>query len=1052
MNSLVLLIFGFIPFTHAEPPAHRLYDGITSFVNNPDGKSFKIELDVRDINFRMEGPSELLVKVYSPDGKPAVREIVSDDGVIDRSSDVYGAGWDHEAWYYATVYSRGLRPLIRWSAFSMPSRLENMPKRSFSWEVEGGQKGVYRILLVGNPDLYTTLNLNPPLKYGLAGSPEWMHGHHDLFKRSFVYVPKTTSHMNVHFLQFDEPGSRTFVLKAPDGTDLASGSGANGLVQTVVEGAGKYTDQVLTLEVSDGPGDYLLNVTHQLENDFKPVRAKFQAVTGVLAPDEATARAVRGGAIYHDEKVFWQMNQVRLYDWLKEVKDEEFEYPAELDKSDGFISVGSHNSPTPKSADRIMHAWPAHKNPKALNAAIKDMLFGLRLIGHGDHVAIGPNRNLAYEMGCYTFFWYRPAWRIIHQSNAPQEVKDILRDFTILCGDRLAFCRTVACGNGNAFGSLMAGVRYCAEAAQDPMLTKTFDTIWERFVNGGYGARVGIGPSGGLQESMGYDYHYGSYVLRGWRAINQDLKDPRMIKAYDRILNLFSYIYFRGPGGNPYGSRTSIDKLAGGTYDAWDPKFRWKGAGGSDFLTGVNDHNEWFAARRPTYYMLTYHGRLTPVWEGEGFQGQIGLGGGTLCQLEIIGKGQVFSSKPNGSYGGGMHLSQWPGFHVHGIVGYTSDNKPLVAANSEHFNARLEGNTVISSGPVRESSVNVERRYTYGPSSIICEARLSESERDNVFGLWGGRPGHRGKISEAWEMIPFVDVPAPKGKPRPKTNRTKVTMLGADGSDLAVLEDISVGKDPVECSGVRFEIQDYGAVISFDEVRKIKRGQNDTVLVYLGGDKIPAGQIKIRYVIVPFIGEAPRLGSVDGGKRKGIHASRIEKPADLTAIPAALAETTLHEVKDGGKVMASVRFAIAGDQMVVHASVVEPQVVHHDTVWKGSDIEIFGAMPDKFEIGQIFLVPADGKKNAGAYVPDKTTPISTEEIQTESKPTETGYEISAIIPLKLLKIPADAKQFLIEFQVSQQRPKGRAYQTLFGSKLAYMNCSKYALFDFEEEE
>ena len=52
----------------------RLYDGITSFVANPDGRAFTIKLDVRDINHRMHGPSELLVKVYSPVGKPVVRE------------------------------------------------------------------------------------------------------------------------------------------------------------------------------------------------------------------------------------------------------------------------------------------------------------------------------------------------------------------------------------------------------------------------------------------------------------------------------------------------------------------------------------------------------------------------------------------------------------------------------------------------------------------------------------------------------------------------------------------------------------------------------------------------------------------------------------------------------------------------------------------------------------------------------------------------------------------------------------------------------------------
>lgn len=254
----------------AAETTDRLYDGITAFVANPDGRAFTITLDVRDINHRTHGPSELLVKVYPPDGKPVVREVIPDDGIVAPTANPVFAGRDHEAWYYATCYSRGLDPLVRWSAFSDPKRLAALAKRSFTYEVAGGQPGVYRVVIVGTPDHYVTVKLDSDLKYSVAGSPEWLHGHGELFRRSYIYVPKTTHSISLLFLQLDEPASRSFVLTDAKGNELASGNGADGLVQTSVLCEGRYDDQVLTLEVSHGPGDFLINVTHQLAGRDRP--------------------------------------------------------------------------------------------------------------------------------------------------------------------------------------------------------------------------------------------------------------------------------------------------------------------------------------------------------------------------------------------------------------------------------------------------------------------------------------------------------------------------------------------------------------------------------------------------------------------------------------------------------------------------------------------------------------------------------------------------------------------------------------------------------------
>jgi hypothetical protein len=332
------------------------------------------------------------------------------------------------------------------------------------------------------------------------------------------------------------------------------------------------------------------------------------------------------------------------------------------------------------------------------------------------------------------------------------------------------------------------------------------------------------------------------------------LRDPRFIEARDRMFNLYSYVWSPEPA-MPWSSRTSIPKLAGGTYDSWDSQFRWKGYGGPGFVEGVNGHNEWFAARRPNYYAVTYHGRLTPTWEGEGFHGQIGLGGGGICQLHVPGHGQVITAKPNDSYGAGMHLSQWPGFHVHSLVGTTADEQPLVAANSEHWDAALDGNTVSSSGPVRESSVTVSRRYTFAPGAIECEVQLHPSHHDNVFSLWGGRPRLRGKVAEAYEMIPFADVPRRKGRPRPTKGRTRVEGLTAGNESLGTLTD-----SPVEAAAVLVDRGGYGMLVELNVPRSVKRGDHDTILIQLADQLTPADEVGLSYRLVPFAGEPPKIG------------------------------------------------------------------------------------------------------------------------------------------------------------------------------------------------
>jgi hypothetical protein len=299
---------------NASEPTHRLYDGINAFISNPEARDFTLFLEVRDVNLRSGAPDEMLVKVYGTDGRPLVRQVIPDDGV---SSGSYGppvAGWDHEAWYYETCYSRGLRPAARWSAPSEPGRLNKVPERTFSWQIKADGPGVFRVVLVGNPDLYVRLRTNPNLASGVAGSPEWIHGDGAIFGRRYFYVPRGAAAVHALFLQLDRPRRRTFTVRGPDGTVLMEGRGADGLQREEysLPKDGALDERVLSVEVSEGAGDFLLNVTVEMKGKslrrakkrpeltvdnfdiFRPWRGP-KALTAVLCPDEATARTIRGG-------------------------------------------------------------------------------------------------------------------------------------------------------------------------------------------------------------------------------------------------------------------------------------------------------------------------------------------------------------------------------------------------------------------------------------------------------------------------------------------------------------------------------------------------------------------------------------------------------------------------------------------------------------------------------------------------------------------------------------------------------------------------------------
>lgn len=865
----------------AAQPTFRLYEGLTMLVDNSEGTGFTFALDVRDLNLTEPGPREILFKIYDPSGKPVVREVIPDDGVITPISQGPTGGWDHESWYYLAQYNRGIAPMLRWSAFAAPDRLAATPVRTFERSVPGGAKGTYRVVLVGARDHVVTPKLSPSLPVAVAANPFFLHVLGKSFGKRYVFVPKATTGLKLTIVEHDRPRSRTCTVRDEAGGVVATANSSAGIgfVEVQPGNAGEWDEKVFSVELSDDDSACLLQCSlmrpaHKELSRPIPV----PAVPAFYAADAKTARALRNGAIESDGEIFWHPAQVRLHRFLTSLKPEDFiplgsdgkpaaivpmKAPANLaggttldltpNRNAEFVPLNGVHEKAPLS-DGVMFSYDLHKNRQALNLAIKDLASGLRIIGPGDHVMNSTWRgmsNLAYEFGTYRFHWWRPAWRILQAKETPEDARTAIRELITDAADRLAFCQNWERVNGNAFTTVLCALKYAHAGTGDALNKQLLDGFHDRFTKGGFGSRVGLGPSGAIQEEFVYDNHYGSYPIATIGPMTKDFEDPRFEKLLQGLLNFYSYVH------NP---EVAASAFSGRTFHNPDrPVIRegpnaWKGYPGPDFTESINNAGEFFAARRPNYYLVSYHGRITPKWQTDAFNGQMGWSGGVLCQFVVPGKGTVLASTLDApGYGVNAHPSQWRSLRINAIVGVTADGKPLVSADGEHLNAKLTGNTVTSSGEVRDSAVHATRSYTYNPDHVVVEARLRMGEDDEFLGFWFKNP-FRGHVAEAWEIIPFIAAKPRGGQGNAKTSTRILDASGKEAGDLT--DAIAEGQTVVIDRG------GFGVRIELDKPMKLKRGEGNTVMIQLIAES-PTGprtakvqpnieDAKIRYKLVPF--------------------------------------------------------------------------------------------------------------------------------------------------------------------------------------------------------
>jgi hypothetical protein len=178
---------------------------------------------------------------------------------------------------------------------------------------------------------------------------------------------------------------------------------------------------------------------------------------------------------------------------------------------------------------------------------------------------------------------------------------------------------------------------------------------------------------------------------------------------------------------------------------------------------------------------------------------------------------------------------------------------------------------------------------------------------------------------------------------------------------------------------------------------------------------------------------------------------RLGPVSSATGVQAALADRRALTVKSNGRLLADVRFAVAGEDLALSAEVKDPRITRGPRLWDGSCFEVFGSMPGKEAVGQVFLLPPAGGEPAKAVRAAASGQVETPQIRMECAPRPDGYVMNALIPLSMLAIDPAANRFLLEAQVTVTdgadaggKPKV-SRGTLFGSTRAYNDNALFAL-------
>ena len=343
----------------------------------------------------------------------------------------------------------------------------------------------------------------------------------------------------------------------------------------------------------------------------------------------------------------------------------------------------------------------------------------------------------------------------------------------------------------------------------------------------------------------------------------------------------------------------------------------------------------------------------------------------------------------------------------------------------------------VTSGLVR---LDVRVNATIG-GGRMARATIFKSGAPHVDHLQYGRMHIRGKVQPVLELL----RPVP-GDPGGEPGRVRVTLTNT--SDRAAADAAPLRIEPAGALQVLGEDR-----FEFDLAPGETASHVFDVALREGAS---AGLAEV------WVATSPKRQVYPSIKLEIPVAARtmVRRPAVNTLAEAmgVLRDATPYELRGPKERLATLRLGVAGEMLAVEADIVDAHITRHAAPWRASCLEVFGAMPgtDKPEIGQVFLVPAVGGKPADLLVKRGRGYEPAPGAMVASEPTQAGYRLRALVPLKLIKMAPFAPVIGLEFQLTSvvapaAKPKVRR-GTLFGSKLAYMDASRYGHFRLTEAE
>lgn len=170
----------------------------------------------------------------------------------------------------------------------------------------------------------------------------------------------------------------------------------------------------------------------------------------------------------------------------------------------------------------------------------------------------------------------------------------------------------------------------------------------------------------------------------------------------------------------------------------------------------------------------------------------------------------------------------------------------------------------------------------------------------------------------------------------------------------------------------------------------------------------------------------------------------------LADVESLLADKSVYDAETENIDLAAIRFGLTKDHfLAVYAEVVDRRMLQTPQMWDGSCIEIFGSPVIDPKVHQLFISPATQQGPAHAGKIDcqsgRNEVVPAPEIAVISSLMDSGYRISALIPLSLLGATPHL-DFLLEFSVTGATA-GDQFQraTVFGSGNAAGEVHSYAV-------